>query len=71
MAALSPSLIVFLVILGSAAAVALCFAISHLFHGHKEEPNSTAAEEQKKYLREVRARNYEDFWGVARSLPRQ
>ena len=71
MSALSPSVIVLLVIIGAAAAVAIGFAISHLFSGQVSNINLTAVEEQKKYMRGVRSRNYEDFWGVARSLPRQ
>ena len=70
MSALSPSVIVLLVIIGAGAAVAIGFAISHLFHGQGTDVNLTALEEQKKYMRDVRARNYEDFWGVARFLPK-
>ena len=71
MSALSPSVIVLLVIIGAAAAVALCFAVSHLFHGQKNERNLSAAEEQRKYMRDVKARNYDDFWAEARTSPRQ
>lgn len=71
MSGLSPSVIVLLVIIGAAAAVALGFAISHLFQGRQPDINLTALEEQKKYMRDVRSRNYEDFWGTARMLPRQ
>lgn len=67
MGALSPNLVVFLVILAAGAAVALGYSISWLFTRHDRADPPVQSQEQTKHMREVRQRNYDDFWDVARA----
>jgi len=54
------SLITLLCIIGAAAAVLICWAISHQFYGHEEEIPGIGSE-QAVYMRQVRLRNLENI----------
>lgn len=71
MGGLSPSVIVLLVIIGAGAAVALGYAVSFLFSSRDQGGPPVQSEEQTKHMRDVRQRNYDDFWEMARLTRRQ
>ena len=71
MGSLSPSVIVLLVIIGAGAAVAIGYAISFLFSSRDSHGAPVQSDEQTKHMRDVRQRNYDDFWEMARLTRRQ
>lgn len=54
------NLVVFLIILGVAAGVVICWACFRFFYD-SPQPDKTMSDEQKDYLREVKMRNVRDL----------